>query len=260
MNIEIRDLVKAELFVSIFQHVRQFTESLNIMFDSNIFFIQSMDSGRVVVFEISLPVEWFSEYSLVDGPVTLGVNTNLLYKVMNARDKTQSIKLSSDKDGDVLLAHFVGQDKKIFDRFFEVPLMDLEIELLEIPAIDHQAEFTISSMNFAGLVNQMKQFGDTMQIECAEDKIRLGSFSIDQGKMFAEIAIDELQEFAIEEGEKIKISFSLKYLHDICLYYKITKNMEIKISSHFPMMVIYQLGEMEGAKMTFYLAPKSDED
>jgi uncharacterized beta-barrel protein YwiB (DUF1934 family) len=106
----------------------------------------------------------------------------------------------------------------------------------------------------------MKQFGDTMQIECAEDKIRLGSFSIDQGKMFAEIAIDELQEFAIEEGEKIKISFSLKYLHDICLYCKISKNMELKISSQFPMMVIYQLGEMEGAKMTFYLAPKSDED
>lgn len=260
MNIEIRDLVKAELFVSIFQHFRQFTESLNIMFDSNMFFIQSMDAGRVLVFEISLPASWFSEYSLVNGPVTLGVNTNLLYKVMNARDKTQSIQLSSDKDGDVLCAHFIGQDKKIFDRFFEIPLMDLEIELLEIPPIEHQAEFIISSMNFAGLVNQMKQFGDTMQIECAEDKIRLGSFSIDQGKMFAEIAIDELQEFAIEEGEKIKISFSLKYLHDICLYCKISKNMELKISSQFPMMVIYQLGEMEGAKMTFYLAPKSDED
>jgi proliferating cell nuclear antigen PCNA len=155
----------------------------------------------------------------------------------------------------------VGDDKKIFDRFFEVPLMDLEMDLLEIPHIEHQAEFSISSVNFAGLINQMKQFGDTMQIECTEEKITLGSFSVDQGKMFAEISIDELQEFAIEEGEKIAISFSLKYLHDICLYHKISKHMDVKISSDFPMKIIYRLPDTDvDATMTFFLAPKIDHD
>lgn len=261
MNIEIRDLQKAELFVSIFQHVRQFTENMNVMFKEDMLFIQSMDAGRVLVFEIALPSSWFSEYSLLKGPVTLGLNTILLYKVLNTRDKTQSIRLQCEEDSDVLSAHFVGEDKKIFDRFFEIPLMDLEMELLEIPPIEHQAEFSISSVNFSGLINQMKQFGDTMQIECSEEKIVLGSFSVDQGKMFAEISIDELQEFSIEEGENIKISFSLKYLHDICLYHKISKHMDIKISAHFPMTIIYHLPDTEaGATVTFYLAPKSDLD
>jgi hypothetical protein len=81
--------------------------------------------------------------------------------------------------------------------------------------------------------------------------------------MFAEMSIDELQEFAIEEGENIKISFSLKYLHDICLYHKISKHMDVKISAHFPMTIVYRLPETDtdtGATVTFYLAPKNDLD
>lgn len=260
MDIEIRDLQKAELFVSIFQHIRQFTEQINVMFKEDMLFIQSMDSGRVVVFEISLPSSWFTEYSLLNGPVTLGLNTILFYKVLNARDKTQFIRLKSAQDGDVLCAYFGGEDKKIFDRFFEIPLINLEVELLEIPPIEHQAEFSISSVNFSGLINQLKQFGDTMQIECTEEKIELGSFSVDQGKMFAEISIDELQEFSIEEGENIKISFSLKYLHDICLYHKISKQMDIKISANFPMTIMYHLSDVDAATVIFYLAPKTDSE
>lgn len=255
MNIEIHELGKAELFVSIFQHFRQFTEHVNLMFKTDALFIQSMDSGKVIVFEVSIPATWFTEYSLSEDQ-TLGINTTLIYKVMNTRDKTQFVSLKSEIDNEVLSVQFSGEDKQIFDRFFEIPLLDLEMELLEIPEIDHQAEFSISSVNFAGLIHQMKQFGDNMQIDCTEDKIVLGSFSVDQGKMFAEISIDELNEFAIEEGENIKISFSLKYLHDICLYHKLTKFVEIKISADFPMVIIYRL--VDDAIMKFYLAPKID--
>jgi hypothetical protein len=130
---------------------------------------------------------------------------------------------------------------------------------MEIPEMDSQAEFSLCSLNFANIVNQLSLFGDTLEIECTEEKITLHSVSPDAGKMQVNIDINELTEYAIEEGETMHISFSLKILHNICMYSKISKNVNIYLKDNFPMKVCYSLGDND-AKLAFYLAPKlSDE-
>jgi proliferating cell nuclear antigen PCNA len=284
MIIEIKDLHKAELFVGIFQYIRQFTEHVNLMFEEDRFYMQSMDSSRVIIFEIILPSEWFCHYELNSGSKVIGINSILLSKVLNAREKTQTIQIEySETDTDKLQFHFCMEKSSeksvtdrpisiaVFDKHFELPLIDVDSDLLDIPHIDHQAEFSLNSITFSNLVNQLKNFGDTMQIKCSEEKIELFSFSLDSGKMFAEIPIDDLTEFAIAEGEVLNISFSLKFLHDICLYQKLNKEVEIKISNNFPMVILYRLGAKQedeteepvarrrDPQITFYLAPKMDE-
>ena len=98
-------------------------------------------------------------------------------------------------------------------------------------------------------------FGDTMDLQCSEDKIMLYSQSQTMGKMFVEIKIDDLTAFAIDEGDELKLSFSLNSLHSVCMYNKLASEIEIKIKTDFPMKLIYSLGE-DNIKMTFYLAPK----
>jgi len=58
-------------------------------------------------------------------------------------------------------------------------------------------------------------FGDSMNIECSEEKILLSSNSQDQGKMIVEIKIEDLTSFIIDENETLNLSFSLNYLHNI---------------------------------------------
>jgi len=53
------------------------------------------------------------------------------------------------------------------------------------------------------------------------------------------------------------ITFSLKILHNICLYNKISKEVIVHLTSNFPMKIVYDLGE--NANMTFYLAPKIED-
>ena len=105
-------------------------------------------------------------------------------------------------------------------------------------------------------------FGDTMDIECNEDRIMLNSHSQDHGKMFVEIKIDDLATFIIDEGGRLNLSFSLQYLHNICLYNKLAKEIEIKISEAYPIQIIYDLGGETDrtAKIKFYLAPKIKDD
>ena len=280
MNIEIIESGKTDIFVAVFQHISKFTEHLNLMFEKERLFVQAINVSHIVILEIYLPREWFSKYE-TDG-TRIGVNAALFYKVLKKREKTQTIHIHSDGSvNDKMHFHFTGPDKTIFDKQFEMPLIDLECELLDIPHVVHQAEFSLSSEKFANLVSQLKEFGDGLEIECSEAKIALCSHSSENGKMGADISIDDLEEFSIDEGEKIRLEFALRYLHDICQYQRLTKRVEIKLSADFPMMIMYRLGDALDAegelpdertdeivssskwnapRMVFYLAPKMNDD
>jgi len=260
MNIVINDPQKAECFSTLFQHMKLFTENTNVMFEKDKLFIQTMDSAHVSILELSLPAKWFDKYENArqDGFV-LGINTTILFKVLSTRDKTQSISLRFEEgNDDKLYVEFKSENNKtVFDKFFEIPLMDIDDAIMSIPQMDHQAEFSLPSSNFASLVSQMKLFGETLQVECTEDKIEMSALSLDVGKMKVNIPIDDLTSFAIEEGGELDLSFSLSHLSSICAYSKLAKEVEIGITTNYPLRLIYLL-DTQGAKFVFYLAPKME--
>jgi proliferating cell nuclear antigen len=241
--------------------MKAFTEHINIIFHDDHMYLQSMDSARVSVFEYKLRSSWFDEYQHRNGsPIALGLNSTLLFKILNTRDKMQTIQLMYDPDnGDILFIQFTSDDKTVFDKNFELPLLDLEYELMAIPDMECDAELSLPSATFANLISQLKMFGETIDIECSEEKIEMKSLSDGLGKMSVNINIDDLDSYAINEGETMRLSFSLGMLNNICAFHKISKNIEIKLIKEYPMKLIYYLGD-EDSKMTFYLAPKINDD
>jgi proliferating cell nuclear antigen PCNA len=257
MNISIKNTAKSEVFSQIFQHIKLFTEHIIIMFDKDKIYFQSMDSARISIFELYIPSTWFDVYNHdKEGTVPIGVNATLLYKILSTREKSQETQIIFDSnDEDKLFIHFVSEDKAVFDKRFEIPLVELDSEMMTIPEMESNAEFSISSTNFANIIHQLKLFGDTMDIECTEEKIELKSLSEGSGKMAVDILIDELSEYSIDEGENIHLSFSLNMLHNICQYHKISKEVHISLIRDSPMKIVYSLGD-ENTKLIFYLAPK----
>jgi len=263
MNINIQQLQKAEIFTGLFQHVKAFTDHINIMFEKDRMYIQTMDSAHVSIIEMELPASWFDAYEHKQpGTLTIGISSSMLYRVLASREKTQSITIACDSGGDILMLNFDSENKAEFAKHFELPLMEIDTDLMSIPEITHQAEFILSSPHFASIITQLQMFGDNMDIECGEEKIMLTANSPDQGKMFVEIKIDDLTTFIIDEGGKLKLSYSLQYLHNICLYHKLAKEIEIKLSAAYPIQIIYDLGGEHGnnAKIKFYLAPKINDE
>lgn len=262
MKLYITNQVKADCFALIFQHMKVFTEHINLMIEEGRIYIQSMDTSHVSIVEVILPKEWFDEYELDSKEsITLGISSSLLFRVLNARDKTQNITLEYDmSEPDKLNIHFTGENKQEFDKHFELSLIDIDSEIMEIPSIDYQAEFTLGSQNFANIINQLKMFGDNLDLKCCENEIMLCSSSVEQGKMYVEIKIDDLSSFAIDENETIQSSFSLTFMHNICLYNKLSKEVDVKISNAYPLKIIYKLPMNDNAQMIFYLAPKINDD
>jgi len=258
MEIVINNPVRAEIFATLFQHMKLFTECMNIYFNTEDVFIQAMDQSHVSVFEIKLPGEWFDEYN-VTANTMIGLNTHILFKVLHIREKSHKLRLYLDpNDNDKLEINLVSEDTSVYNRNFVIPLIDIDSELMGIPEMEYQAEIAFPSTVFSTLIDQMKIFGETLSILCSEEKVEMNSESIDTGKMFVNIPIDDLNSFAIEEDETLNMSFSLTHLKNICLYSKISKEIEVNLKKDFPIKLIYTL-DHEDAKAMFYLAPKIDD-
>lgn len=274
MDILIQDATKTDAFTAVFQHIKLFTEQITLVCNSAGMKMQCMDTAHVAILEMTLPSSWFDGYEIVDGKtIRIGFNAVFLHRILSSKDKDQQIHLVySSEDSDRWLIHLTSNDadgadnasKKVsFDKHFELPLIDIEEDGLQIPEIEYNAELSMMSSQFAGIITQLKMFGDTMEVKCSEERIALASTSQDQGKMFVEIGINDLSEFAIDEGADLSLSFSLTYLKHICAYSKISNLVSIKFSESFPMRVAYNLGAIsEGdaeANLVFHLAPKIED-
>ena len=260
MEIQLNQPGRADTFTSLFQHIKLFTDNINVNFQPDRMFIQAMDSSRVSIFELYLPKSWFDVYTIQQtNGMTIGINTNLLYKVLHAREKNQRLCIQLDEaGGEKLQLHMSSDNTSHFDKHFEVPLLDIDSEMMSIPEMEYQAEFSLPAITFATLIDQLKLFGDNLRIECSEEKIQLFSESTESGKMMVDIPIDDLTSFAIEDKQELNLSFSLIHLHNICLYSKITKDIEIAMTTNYPIRIQYILDDAD-AKIVFYLAPKIDD-
>ena len=260
MNIVINNLLKAEIFSNLFQHIKSFTDHVNITFNKEKMYLQTMDTGRVSIFEIHLPAEWFDSFTILNDNIVIGINANILFKVLHSRDKDQVIDIKYETDDDKLHINFTSEGKTSFDKHFEIPLMELDVELMNIPVFDSNTDITVPSSYFAGIISQLQIFGDTIEFNCSEEKVQLSSLSAESGKMIVDIDVDDLNAYSITEDEpEMKISFSLARLHNICMYHKMAKEMDIILTNSFPMKVVYTL-DLENANMIFYLAPKIGDD
>ena len=250
---------KAEIFTCIFQHIRAFTDNVSLIFRSGGLYFQTMDSARVSIVELTLPSGWFDVYSFSHkGDVVLGLNTAILFKILNVREKQQRIQMVYESE-DSFEIHFTSEDKTVFDKHFRCPLVDLDSEIMVIPDTEYTAEFTLPSTTFSTLIQQLKTFGDTLDIECTEEKIQMSAKSSETGAMSVDVPIDDLNSFAINEGEELRMSFSLACLHNICAFSKTAKEISVRMCSDYPLSIIYPITE-EDAHLKVYLAPKITDD
>ena len=186
MEIQLNDTVKIDVFANIFQNIKSVCDQINIDFNDERMYIQTMDASKISILEITILSTWFTEYKCTT-PVTIGVSASLFYKIMTTRDKSQMLRIVHDSDVSSETLHFYmfeksGETKTAFDRSFDIPLIDLEVETMTIPSIDYAADFSMPANSFSQLVVQLKTFGESIDIQCNEQKIALIAKSENKGK------------------------------------------------------------------------------
>lgn len=276
MHLSIENKSKMEMFVALFQLLKNWGSYLNLHFEKTHLYIQSMDKSHICLSSITISSKWFSSYHIEDTTNISLDSTNFAIMMSYALKHTKmEIKFEDDVEPDKLFINlssntesaFVepttkSKSKKIkevqnkFDHFFELGLIDVEQDTLGIPDVDYDVEFTMKSENFVELIGELMVFGSNLNIICSEEVLEFNA-SGDTGKLKVNIPIDDLNEYAIGEGDAIDISYSLNHIGKMCLSNKLGQNVSLSISSEYPMAIKYDLGD--DSSVAFYIAPKISE-
>lgn len=259
MILTIENRSKLEQFVYLFQLLKVWDSHLNLNFKQDGLFIQSMDKSHVCLADINIHSTWFSSYNIDEDNCDLAVNSIHFSIMMNYALKHNKLEIKYDvsQDPDKLVINLLNNNSKTnFDHLFELPLMDVEQDVLGIPNVDYDVEFTINSAKYNELITDLNVFGSDLTISCTEEKVNLYSAG-DNGKLNIPINVDDLDEYIISEGLNILMFYGLNHIK-MCLSTKLKDSLNISISKEYPMRIKYEIGT--NSNVLFFIAPKAFEE
>jgi proliferating cell nuclear antigen PCNA len=278
MRLTIENKSKMEMFVALFQLLKNWGSCLNLHFEKTRLYIQSMDKSHICLSSIIISSDWFSYYE-IDNPANISLDANNFAIIMNyaLKHSKMEIKFEDETEPDTIFINLssvtsntsdvvepkktkgktnVKEDHNKFDHFFELGLIEVEQDTLNIPDVEYDVDFTMKSDNFSELISELMVFGSNLNIICNEENLVFNA-SGDAGKLKVNIPIDDLNEYAIAEGDSLDISYSLTHLGKMCLSTKLGQYVSLSISTEYPMAIKYDLGD--NSSVAFYIAPKISE-
>jgi len=222
--------------------------------------VQSMDSSHVALVSLILREKAFQEYKC-DRATTLGMNMEAVSKVMKMCNPTDVLKLRADNGADhaTFVCENTGEDEI---SEFDLKLMQIEAEHMEIPEQTYQVVARMPSGKFLKIVKDLKEFGETMQISATKDGLR---FSVkgdlgDGNVMLKPRESDKEEErITLTVKEPVVATFALAYLVKFAKAAPLSGSVELGVGADMPISVKYDLDNAENGHMQFHLAPKVED-
>ena len=253
MKVIISNKHKKDLFVALFQTLKNCSTLVNVNFKKDMLHIQGMDKSHICLFNVIIQKGWFDEYDIEEDK-NICIDSNIFHMIISNKNDGLNIIIRSESEDNLNVDLFSDEHSKgEFNKYFKIPLADFDYEEMEVPNVEYDAEFSISSKKICDIVSQMIMFGTDINVNCSEEKINLITNGV-TGEMLVNIPIEDLTEYSIVEGEVINLSYSLSYINKMCLTNKLSSEIQFSISAEYPMKIRYDLGD--DSSIVFYIAPK----
>ncbi|GAG10797.1 unnamed protein product, partial [marine sediment metagenome] len=192
MKLILKDKAKVTIFANIFHNLKNILDDANISFMPTHLYMQGMDGTHALLVELKIESEWFDEYE-VDTNDTFGLHCETFYKIINCLKEDQYIELTLEPADDKMCISFQGGDT--IAKEFQLSRIDMDVELMEIPDVEYQADICIKSKEFSEIMKELVIFNDTVQVRCTDEQIELLASGI-LGSMKASIKETDIITYA----------------------------------------------------------------
>ena len=242
-------------FAYIIQHMSLFSDYLKLQVSNDAFTIRCFNESRTSIADVKLSMNtWFTN-CVCEQDVDMFVSSSILYKMLNVLDPTKEVELQIMDTGMVIQGY--NTNSKIT---YNLNALVLEIEDIDVPdQLDFMVDVTLPIKTFCNTIDNMMIVGEECVVKCSEDMMSCTSNG-DNGSININILVDELEEYAIEEGLSIAQCYQLKLLHIIASFHKLGDNIYLKMSSDKPLLLLYNLDTSGTSFVRFLVAPKIMDD
>ena len=158
MRLTIENKAKIEVFIALFQLLKNWTSHITMNFEKDRLYIQLMDKSHICLADIEIKDKWFSFFDCSYNN-EISIDSTHFAILLNYGIKHDKIELKYEDDGNVdkLYINFLNNNecenvnvkkkegKGSFAHFYEINLIDVEKDTLGIPKVDYDVDFTICS-------------------------------------------------------------------------------------------------------------------
>jgi len=269
LTITIKNASKVYQFTQILHNLKGISNELNLVCKEDGLYAQGMDSSHVCLFEMVITPDWFDTYTCSE-ECMMGIHCEMLFKIISCIKDGQYIDMKYDPNvsGDKLTIDLLGNS---YDKSFELSLIDIDSDMVELPEKEYTADIRFVSKDFAELINQLSIFGDKLKVSCS-DNIILNSEN-EFGKVDITVKEEDIIEYMMEEGAELESSFGIKFVTMITKFSNLNKELAINISEEFPLKLTYNLDDWKDTTdegdddedtsvinyISFYLAPLEED-
>lgn len=255
-------LKNGSLFKSIFSSFVNEVSDCILTFGKIGMKIQSMDSSHVSLVNVKLVAsEIFDDYKCTDVH-SLGISVVHALKIFKLADNKSKVTLQhKNPTHNKLTIGIVSGDGKL-DCLFDLKLMDIDSDGLEIPDDMTGWSMEMEYKDVADVVKIMGDFGDSVEI-CAGgstgDEL-LYQFSGDQGKATGKIKIIKKQWVgeSTTPSDVVNLKLSMRHLKSYLACRDLSETVIFFVGDGMPLCITFRLGEQ--SLISFYIAPKIDDE
>jgi len=261
MIVELNNLTKCIEFTTVFKHLHKFATFILLYFNKCGLKVQGMDPSKSCIFELNIKNDWFDKYEIDDeNEYNIGVNAIILSKIFGIHNETQFIVISYNNELENILLTF--KSDTLFTKEFNIPLVDVDVNKLEIHNIDYDVEFTISTKLLDNIINELKIFNSDLNVICNENIISLNCDGV-EGSMKCilydnENDNDHINDYSCTEDINLNLTYSIKLFSMFCCFEKLSHTAKLEFGEDVPMRVYYKFGEEN--YLAFYLTSKIIDD
>ncbi|XP_033173657.1 proliferating cell nuclear antigen isoform X1 [Drosophila mauritiana] len=216
--------------------------------------LQSMDNSHVSLVALSLASDCFEKFHC-DRNVSLGLDLKSLGKVLKCANSDDAVTIKAvDRPEKITLSFESDGKERTAD--YELKLLNLDQDHMEIPKKDYTCYIQLPSSEFARICRDMSMFDESLTIACSSKGIRFSAKG-DLGTANIQLNAGTAMDVSIEVQEPVTQSFAGRYLNTFTKATPLADRVKLYLSEERPLLVEYPIEDY--GHIRYYLAPKVNE-
>jgi len=238
--------IQASALKTCFEVLKDILNDVNINFTKDGVNITALDNAKVALINMNLQASKFEEYEC-DRPVTAGVNISNFFKILKIITSNDILSISvTDTE---FMKIVIENDTKNSKSVFELSLLWINDDTLEIPEIVPDCTTILPSVDFQRICRDMANIGEYVSIHRNRNILEI----ICNGDFAKQVtSIDTEQD---DFDDSIGNRYSLKFINMFTKATNMCSNMKIQQknpSNEMPINFVYDVANL--GNVEFFLA------
>jgi len=251
------ETVQASMIRSLFESLKDILQDCNMCFSPAGATICAMDGAHVALVNMFIDGNKIEKFEC-ETLTIIGINVSTMIACLKPVGSFDTLRLEIfDDQADMMRISITNTEKKRLHQY-DIKLIDIDCDMLEIPDKDFGCVITLPSADFHHIVRDLQNIGERINIESTEADLNLSAKG--DNANLRESLKQSVEGFACEVSTDgvTNNTFSAKYLQFFAKTSSLSNWVEVYLSQDYPMTIKYNVASI--GHLQFCLAPCIPDD